>query len=366
MAGRSEVRSDVIWPSDLLLPARPPKLVYLDMLVYIHLARVATGTAPPGYAELLQACQRSRAGGHTLFPLSSTHVMEVSNITSVEQRRSLVAVMEELSGFNYLLGRPQIQQLEVEAAINEVPGVGIAPQGPIPLIGPSLLRAFGKRGGLEIHGPDPDAAAAQVCEALGIDAGTDAAASLERWAERQLLTGPDNHNDPALVSAGYSLEGWRKTLRNRAEQERQLVPQLDADPKLRRERLRDVINARETCIELKGVLDKITAAMNTSFVDLLERDPNKLRDFNDGMPSTRVAVSLKEHYHRDGRHEWTPNDIQDIDALAIAVPYCDAVYADKAARNSVVSSRELDVFGTVLPRRPGELADWLNDLFAPQ
>jgi hypothetical protein len=274
-------------------------------------------------------------------------------------------VMEELSGFNYLLGRPQIQQLEVEAAINEIPGVGIAPQGPIPLIGPSLLRAFGKRGGLEIHAPDPDAAAAQVCEALGIDPGSDAAASLERWAERQLLTGPDDHNDPQLVGAGYTLEGWRKTLRKRAEQERQLVPQLDADPKLRRDRLRDVINARETCIELKDVRDKMTAAINTSFAGLLEGDRSKLRNFNDGMPSTRVAVSLKERYHRDGRHEWTSNDIQDIDALAIAVPYCDAVYADKAARNGVDQSKELRVFGTHLPRRPQELTEWLDDRPSP-
>jgi hypothetical protein len=360
-----EIRDHVVWPGDLSLPARPPKLVYLDLLVFIHLARVATGTAPPGYAELLKACQRSRAQGRALFPLSSTHVLEVFNITSVEQRRSLVAVMEELSGFNYLLGRPQIQQLEVEAAINEIPGVRIAPQGPIPLIGPSLLRAFGRRGGLKIYGPNPAAAAAQACQTLGIDPGTDAIASLERWAERQLLTGPDDHNDPALASAGYDLEGWRKTLKNRAEQERQLVAELDGDPEFRRGRLRDLINAWETRIELKGVLDEITAALNISFVDLLERDRSKARDFNDGMPSTRVAVSLRERYHRDGRHEWTCNDIQDIDALAIAVPYCDAVYADKAARNGVVSSRELDVFGTFLPRRPNELAEWLDGLPAP-
>jgi hypothetical protein len=366
VVGTYEIRNDVIWPSDLLLPARPPALVYLDMLGYIHLARVAAGTAPAGYAKLLGACQLARAEGRALFPLSSTHVTEVFNVISVEQRRALVAVMEELSDFNYLMGRPQIQQLEVEAGINEIPNVGIAPQGPIPLIGPSLLRAFGKKGGLEIHAPDPDAGAAQACQALGIDPGADAAASLERWAERELLTGPEDHNDPDLVSAGYTLQAWRDILEKRAEHERYLVWQLDADPKMRQGRLRDVINAREMDIELGAVLAKVTTAMNTSIGKLLDYDRAKLRDFCDGMPSTRVAVSLKERYHRDSRHDWTANDIHDIDALAIAVPYCDAVFADKAARNGVVSSRELDVFGTVLPRRPEELADWLNDLPAAQ
>ena len=56
--------------------------------------------------------------------------------------------MEQLSGFNYLLGRPLIQELEVEAALNKIPGVSIAPQGPIALVGPSLLWSFGKRAGL--------------------------------------------------------------------------------------------------------------------------------------------------------------------------------------------------------------------------
>jgi hypothetical protein len=83
------------------------------------------------------------------------------------------------------------------------------------------------------------------------------------------------------------------------------------------------------------------------------------------MPSSRVAVSLKAAYHKDNRHVWTSNDIHDIDALSIAVPYCDAVFTDKAARNQVKSCPELEVFGTFLPRKPEELAGWLDDLPAP-
>lgn len=48
------------------------------------------------------------------------------------------------------------------------------------------------------------------------------------------------------------------------------------------------------------------------------------------MPSVRVAVSLKTHYHKNRQHNWTTNDMYDIDALAVAMPYCDAVFADKA------------------------------------
>jgi hypothetical protein len=80
------------------------------------------------------------------------------------------------------------------------------------------------------------------------------------------------------------------------------------------------------------------------------------------MPSTRVAVSVKERYHRDNLHDWTSND---IDAAAIALPYCDAVFADKAARNGVDQAKELRVFGTFLPRHPQQLTEWLDKRRAP-
>ena len=50
------------------------------------------------------------------------------------------------------------------------------------------------------------------------------------------------------------------------------------------------------------------------------RGPGEDADVRRGHASSRVAISLKTRYHRDGRHQWTTNDIHDIDALAVAVP----------------------------------------------
>jgi len=360
-----QVRSDVLWPRDLQLPPRPPRLVYLDMLAWINMAELEAGNAAlAGYERLLEACRQARVEGRALFPLSSTTALELYNIWDGERRKARVAVMDQLSGFNYLLGRPQIQQLEVEAALNEIPGVTITPQGPISLIGPSLLWSFGMRGGLVTNVPDPDAVARQICEGLGIDPGGDAWASLERWAERELLTGPENHEDPDLLKAGYSLDKWRGMLQQRARQEQQLAAALDAEPKVGRGRLRDVINCHEMCTELIDGVTRTTMAMGTSIGALLD-DRGKLREFNDGMPSTRVAVSLKTIYHKNRQHVWKSNDINDIDALSIAVPYCDCVFTDKALRDKVISCRELDIFQTEMPRRPEELAEWLDGLPSP-
>jgi hypothetical protein len=80
------------------------------------------------------------------------------------------------------------------------------------------------------------------------------------------------------------------------------------------------------------------------------------------MPSVRVAVSLKTHYHKNRQHNWTTHDMHDIDALAVAVPYCHAVFTDNAMWNALTSSPELRLFGTELPRTPTDLADWLDQL----
>ena len=108
----------------------------------------------------------------------------------------------------------------------------------------------------------------------------------------------------------------------------------------------------------------LTAGLNRSGLDLkqLFPTPEHARRFSDGMPSTRVAVSLKTHFHKNPQHNWDTHDMHDIDALAVAVPYCHAVFTDSAMWNALTSSRELDLFETELPRTPTDLADWLDQL----
>jgi hypothetical protein len=364
------IRGDVVWPARLIQPVRPPSLVYLDINHYINLAKIRTGTAPQGYRALLEACRATRADGRALFPLSSTHCIEISNIGSYQQREDVVAVMEELSDFNYLLGRPQIMRLEVEAAIDatlgntDTVGEGEA----IPLIGQSAFWAFGMRGGLIIEGIEGQEAEQRLRYRLGDQRFEQMVAHFNREAERALLTGPDEDQKAELrEESGYVPEVPYQHQEQRAQQEREQANILDQNPESRRQNLRDVMSTREVLIELNEPIARETASRNMTKIEFTEllgggENVSKARNFSDGMPSTRVAVSLKEHYHRNRQHNWTSNDIHDIDALAVAMPYCDAVFADAAAWNALKNSRELAVFNTELPRRPGHLTHWLGNL----
>lgn len=356
------LRDDVVWPARVVQPPRPPALVYLDLNHFINLAKVAKGTAPAGYAELLMECRRAKADGRAVFPLSATHAIEIADIASFQQRSDITAVMEELSDFKYLLGRPIVMRLEVEAALDGVTGTEMGAGEGIELIGNSVLWAFGMRGGLTIEGEDGREAEQRLRDRLGNEFFDRMMADFNRDAERMLLTGPDEQDKAELRENGYAPERIYQGQENRAQQEREQAAILDANPEYRGEKLRDLMNVRETLIEFNEILANGIAARNATIEELFGtgHDVDKARNFNDSMPSIRVAVSIKTHYHRDSGHRWTSNDLHDIDALAVAVPYCDAVFADKAAWNALKMSRELDVFKTELPRRPKDLAQWLS------
>lgn len=51
------------------------------------------------------------------------------------------------------------------------------------------------------------------------------------------------------------------------------------------------------------------------------------------MPSTEVSIELKTAWHRNRSKTWTADDIYDIDALSVAVPYCGIVATEKACHH---------------------------------
>jgi hypothetical protein len=47
------------------------------------------------------------------------------------------------------------------------------------------------------------------------------------------------------------------------------------------------------------------------------------------MTSTEVSIEIKTAWHGNRDKQWTANDIYDIDASSLAVPYCDIVVTEK-------------------------------------
>jgi hypothetical protein len=161
--GAAGVVLEIVWPPRVVQPARPPALVYLDLNHYIYLARTAAGlSVPDGYDDLHRAATAARRQRRAVFPLSGTHYVEMSGILDPAQRTAVAEVMEDLSGFQVLLGRVTIAELEIDAMIDAL--LGSEPVGErIDLLGPTFGRAFGMRGGLTIRDAN-GTTAAHRCE----------------------------------------------------------------------------------------------------------------------------------------------------------------------------------------------------------
>jgi hypothetical protein len=255
--------------------------------------------------------------------------MEVTKIRDPAQRRALADVMEELTDFAVLVSRVVIMELELEATLNRFV-VARPPLPAIPLIGRGVRHAFGIKSGLRITGPNGDATD-QVRERMGAEQFDAFVANANLLLERSVLRGPTDEEVPALQQYGWNPAGATAVAIQRAQEEQSQSARLNEEGgRWRRGRLRDVIAARELLVEFQNMLPRALAARALT-LEQLGSNLEAARAFIRSMPSTEVSIEIKTAWHRNGDKRWTPNDIYDIDALSLAVPYCDIVVTEKGA-----------------------------------
>ncbi|MBS2938920.1 hypothetical protein KDN32_14360 [Nocardioides sp. J2M5] len=369
---RAPVPDEMVWAS-VTRPQVP--LVYLDLNQYIPLANASRAQAGhsaedgrpirvlPGYPELLDAARRAKAERRALFPLSSVHFTEVAHsIPAPRQRGHLADVMEEFSDFTYLVGRPFLATMEMAAGLDAIYGCPRS-YAPMPLLHPSAMAAFGRNGGVRF-----------VSQATGEDIGEEVRRELgdveyerqvtemNHFMERRLLEGPQDSEVPALRANGYAPETHADGMQKRLDFELETQAKLAAHPALRRSRLRDVVFAREVEHEWMTLFALHLQERETDGLPHRMPEPGELVALFAAMPQLQVAVSMKARYHRNPAHRWKTNHIGDIDALALAYAYCDAVLTDREARAALAESRDLSGFGADLPNGVAAMTDWLDAL----
>ncbi len=171
---------------------------------------------------------------------------------------------------------------------------------------------------------------------------------MRRWSRRCRIR----------IEQGYDPLGAIKVAQQRALQEDELRRRLDDDPRWRRGRLRDVVAARELWYELFDIVEAALRRRGLAWGDVLG-DQESLRRFMGAMPSTDVAIALKIKRHRDATLQWTANDINDIDALSLAVPYCDMVVTENFAHHVLTTSSVAARMKTLVLRTLSDLVDQL-------
>ncbi len=364
--GRSTpVATEYVWPTTLVLPTRPPKLVYLDLLHWVSLAKANSGHRDGGrYADALGACLQAARSGIAVFPISDTIYMEVAKIGQHRRRRDLRDVIELVSRYQVITSRVIIANHEVEALLDALVGPSSRPINTMDYLDWGVARAFGMVGGFRIRDRQTDEDVTEEAAAKFVD-GPDAfhrkLALAELELNRKTLEGPTADEEPALRADGWNPRAGYEVAAQRAAQELDQVERFNGDPSWRGERIRDVIAAREVVIEINRMLYEGLADRNASLDDVLDEDDiEKTRRFFNSMPSFDVSVSMKAVYHQNPAHRWKPNHIHDIDALASTVPYCDVVVTDKEAASHLIRTGVAGRFQTTVLARVEDLIPLLG------
>jgi hypothetical protein len=157
---------------------------------------------------------------------------------------------------------------------------------------------------------------------------------------------------------GWDPTAVKRVQETRAREEREQAERFAADPRWRRGRIRDVVSARYMIVELLNMLNESLARRGRCLDDLWE-DRLSSRSFVDSMPSGDVHVSLQVAAHQNPQSTWTVNDFFDIDAMSLAVPYCDVVATDRRRAHELNTSGCAARLGTHVVASPEELLDIL-------
>lgn len=307
-----------------------------------------TGTKV-SWLRSFEGARRVRCGSFFPTPLWQ----EISSISDPRQREDLTNAIDELTDFDYLAGQVEVSELEIEASLNAVFGTKEERFGRMCIVGGSLLYSFGMKAGLSVFGADGSDMTGQCRDHQPTEL-----ADLERTAERMLLIGPSDAEVPRLREQGYGPEKSLQNLRGNLAFDQDLADNR-LDEHWRRGRLRDLIMARHLFYELNEMIYRQLRWRGRGLDDL-GTTLDERREFLLRMPSQRVVIELKTSYHKDPRHRWTTNDLHDIDAMSLALPYCDVVLTDAAVRSHAMRAGLDRLLTAKQPRTPDEAAALLT------
>ncbi|MDQ3764451.1 MAG: hypothetical protein M3460_23685 [Actinomycetota bacterium] len=321
--------------------------IYLDQNKWIDLARARTGHASGKmYIAAYEAAKAAVEAGSASFPLSSAHYFEAHKQAVAQRRVDLARTMLELSRLDAIAPPHVIVPYEIEAALIEVLGLAYEPPQPLKLFG---------HGANHVHATDVFTyTAPDEFEGHFLAPDLRNLLTVHGQAQLEFITLADcpefgntriQLNKHMRLTVAKFVDG-QNTVRDRLE-------------KLGHHRLGDMMTAT-------AILDIVEPLLATA--ERLEVDLDRLSDggrklinsFVEAMPSRWVEKELRRLRQSNPQKRWEGNDLNDVTALSIAVPYCDVVITERSW-TAMLNSQKINArFNTQVLHDLRELPDLLQ------
>jgi hypothetical protein len=332
-----------------------PTIIYLDQLHWIHLAQVRTGHASGlQYKEAYDFLYAQKKAGKIVCPLSLTHYMELQATSSYRQRTDVASVMAELSAYMTISSTSVLRIAEIDHALKKHFGKPTEPATVKPFGLGASFAGSGQNKLMTLTGSKEvmDDFARAVG---GIDKVKELEARYAVMAEFELLRGPHEIQLQDLRQYyNYAPEAAEAIAHKRAAQEEELARQLKANPS-QMNNLDGVVTARYLYWELFEPLYNALKSIDMTIQDFLALGRGGVTQFIHDIPTADVLIAFIKANLKNLHRTWKKNDIHDMDALAIAIPYCDVVVTEKHAYTQLLKAGVEQKYHTKLLRRLEDL-----------
>jgi hypothetical protein len=228
--------------------------------------------------------------------------------------------------------------VEPDAALQQLFGATLSPRH-YPVFGIGIGHAFGRPDFVSRYVQEHLTAAGLLVEAL--DRPT-AERRLARVCEEEWLAGPPTD----LPAGGLNIPIYRQATQAYVDREQAIIglfEQCGASAWRRAQALAYLLMA---CYG--GLVEEATARAGITTQDLLDLSFGEFMSFLAAMPSRHVDYELHRMRYKNRFLRRTTNDMDDIDALSMAVAYCDVVVTEKLWAGLLGQSKIHRVYNAVI------------------
>jgi hypothetical protein len=288
--------------------------VYLDQNKWIDLAKAATGS-PEGdrFMDVLEIARHGSKAGLVVFPLSSVHYMETLRTRSGRRRHDVGGLMDELSRQVTMVSSPDVLPGEIDRAVRSRYGRPTLIRD-VPIFGHGMWHAF-QETPERFH----------LSDEVKVDEETRARIEerYTRLLERAMLTGPTQDFPYGGIDPKAS-----DALRERHAQEERDLGELIRRLNRKAGDFRAAWLAR-SIIELTGLINDSMLRAGISPERFVELGKDGMAAFLFDLPVASAVFEIRYRRHRDPALTWTRQDLNDLNALSVAVVHCDVVVTER-------------------------------------
>lgn len=331
--------------------------IYLDQWVYVELLRTEKHLSPeyPKYSAIYTELMESSRKGTNRFPLSSAHIHESIRRTKLTSRKELLKLIFKLSKFHTIGPWIQVIDLEVGNAILELCGFPPADLSRF-VFGDELAHCFDIKA---------------IAESGKVNLG-----KLNKVLPQEVVDQLRSAlKDPELVSDAYSTDQELDYIKRLEKEYRDVVHKLED---LRKEECRHPNKKMRKNISEARFLIQFIEPRFTEIVFKLESELKPDLDFKEyvarkafsskqsaqaflkSIPTAYVFHVLYDALSRNITRPIEPNDLLDLGSLAIAVPYCDVVVAEREWSNILNDRKIGELYNTRITHKIEDLASYLQ------